>query len=351
MRATLLRLADQDHVLLLTMHHIVSDGWSQDVFWREFAVLYEAFASGTPSPLPALACQYADFAHWQRQWMQGEALETLLSYWRQQLAGVSTLQLPTDHSRPPVQSFRGARHVLTLAPALARELRALCHRQGVTLFMTLLAAFQTLLHRYTGQNDIAVGSLIANRNRIEVEDVIGFFVNILVLRTNFAGDPNFLELLKRVQQVALNAYGHQDLPYEKLLEELQPPRDLSRNPLFQVLFVLHNMPQQPPQLPGITVHPMEIEPGTARFDLTLEFWETPDGGLRGRFEYCTALFEMGTISRMGEHLQTLLYARCHCHRLWRAIPRLSRTQWPSQPTGVLSAHPRSGAKQPGGTLS
>ena len=304
-RATLARLTDEEHVLLLAMHHIISDGWSHDVFWRELAVLYEAFASGKPSPLPAPSIQYVDFADWQRQWLQGEVLDTQLAYWKQQLADVPALQLPADYPRPAVQTFRGARYVTTLSPTLTQALKALSQRHGGTLFMTLLAAFQVLLHRYTGQDDIAVGSLIANRNRVEVEGLIGFFVNILVLRTDLSGDPSFRELLERVREVALGAYAHQDVPYEKLLEELRPPRDLSRNPLFQVMIVLHNTPQQGMELPGLTVTPLEIDPGTARFDLTLEFWETPEG-LRGRFEYSTDLFEAATIARMAGHLQTLL---------------------------------------------
>jgi amino acid adenylation domain-containing protein len=304
-RATLVRLADEEHVLLLTMPHIVSDAWSHGVFWRELAVLYDAFTTGQPLPLPALPIQYADFAYWQQQWLRGEVLDVQLTYWKQQLAGVPTLQLPTDHPRPAVQTFRGARHFLTLASTLTQALKTLSQRHGVTLFMTLLAAFQTLLHRYTGQDDIAVGSLIANRNRVELEGLIGFFVNTLVLRTDLSRDSNFRELLVRVCEVTLEAYGHQDLPYEKLLEALRTPRDLSRNPLFQVMCVLHNTPQQALELPGLTVHPLEIDPGTARFDITLEFWETPEG-LRGRFEYSTDLFEAATIARMAGHLQTLL---------------------------------------------
>jgi amino acid adenylation domain-containing protein len=305
MRATLVRLTDVEHVLLLTMHHIVSDGWSRGVFWRELAVLYDAFTTGQPAPLSALPLQYADYAHWQRQWLQGEILHTQLAYWKRQLGGVSALQLPTDQARPGVQTFQGARHFLPLSLLLTQALKTLSQRHGVTLFMTLLAAFQTLLHRYTGQDDIAVGSLIANRNRVELEGIIGFFVNTLVLRTGLSGDPRFRVLLQRVHTVTLGAYEHQDVPYEKLLEELRPPRDLSRNPLFQVLFVLHNTPQQMPELPGLSALPLEIDPGTARFDITLEFWETPTG-LRGRFEYSTDLFEAATIARMAGHLQTLL---------------------------------------------
>jgi amino acid adenylation domain-containing protein len=304
-RATLVRLTDVEHVLLLTMHHIVSDGWSHGVFWRELAVLYDAFRTGQPSPLPALSLQYADYAHWQQQWLQGEVLHTQLAYWKRQLGGVSALQLPTDHPHPGVQTFRGARHFLPLSLPLTQALKALSQRYGVTLFMTLLAAFQTLLYRYTGQDDIAVGSLIANRNRVELEGIIGFFVNTLMLRTDLSGDPRFRELLQRVRVVTLGAYEHQDVPYEKLLEELRPPRDLSRNPLFQVLFVLHNTPQQVPELPGLSVTPLEIDPGTARFDIMLEFWETSTG-LRGRFEYSTDLFEATTIGRMAGHLQTLI---------------------------------------------
>jgi amino acid adenylation domain-containing protein len=305
MRATLVRLTDVEHVLLLTMHHIVSDGWSHGVFWRELAVLYDAFTTGQPSPLPALSIQYADFAYWQQQWLQGEVLDTQLAYWKQQLAGIPTLQLLTDHPRPAVQTFRGARHFLTVSPTLTQVLKTLSQRHGVTLFMTLLATFQTLLHRYTGQDDITVGSLIANRNRVECEGLIGFFVNTLVLRTDLSGQPRFRELLTRVREVTLAAYEHQDVPYEKLLEELRLPRDLSRTPLFQVLCVLHNTPQQAVELSGLTVEPLEIDPGTARFDLTLEFWDTPEG-LRGRFEYNTDLFEAATIARMAGHLQTLL---------------------------------------------
>jgi amino acid adenylation domain-containing protein len=305
LRATLVQLAEEEYVLLLTMHHIVSDGWSHDVFWREVAVLYAALTTGQSASLPVLAFQYADFAHWQQQWLQSENLDTQLAYWTQQLTGMSPLQLPTDHPRPTVQTFRGARHSLTLSPTLTQALKMLSQQYGVTLFMTLLAAFQTLLHRYTGQDDIVVGSLVANRNRVEIEGLIGFFVNTLVLRTNLSGDPGFQELLERVREVTLGAYEHQDVPYEKLLEELRLPRDLSRNPLFQVLFVLHNTPQQTLELSGLTVSPLEIDPGTARFDVTLEFWETPEG-LRGRFEYSTDLFEVVTIVRMAGHLQTLL---------------------------------------------
>lgn len=306
LRATLLRLTNVEHVLLLTIHHMVSDGWSHGVFWRELAVLYEAYATGQPVRLPTLAIQYADVVLWQQQWLQGEGLNTHLAYWKQQLKGVSVLQLPTDYPRPARQTFRGARHSVTWPAVLTQALKTLSQQHGVTLFMTLLAAFQALLHRYTGQNDIAVGSLIANRNRMEIEGVIGFMVNTLVLRTDLTGDPSFQELLVRVRDVTLGAYEHQDIPYEKLLEKLRLPRDLSRNPLFQVMCVFHNTPQQTVKLPGLIASRIAIDPGTARFDLTLDIWETPEGCLSSRFEYSTDLFQPATMARLAGHLRTLL---------------------------------------------
>jgi amino acid adenylation domain-containing protein len=305
LRAKLLRLGAEEHVLLLTMHNIVSDGWSHGIFWRELLILYEAYAAGKPSPLPDLSIQYADFAQWQLQCLRGEVLDTQLAYWKQHLIGVSMLQIPTDRPRPVVQTFHGARHPLALSISLTQRLKVLSQQHGVTLFMTLLAAFQTLLHRYTGQDDILVGSLVANRHQIEIERLIGFFVNTVVLRTNLSGDPSFRELLDRVREVTLEAYSHQDVPFEKLLEELRPQRTLSHNPLFQVLFVLHNSPNQTPQLPGLTVSVSEVDPETARFDLTLDLWETSEG-LRGWFEYSTDLFDAATIARIEGHLQTLL---------------------------------------------
>ena len=223
LRVTLLRLDESEYVLLLVLHHIVSDGWSMGVLIRELAALYTAFASckddkfSVSKPLPELPIQYADFAHWQREWLQGEVLETQLAYWRQQLDGISILNLPTDRPRPAVQSYRGATQLLQLPKTLSKALEALSQQEGVTLFMTLLAAFQTLLYRYTQQEDIAVGSPIANRNRSEIEGLIGFFVNSLVLRTNFDGNPTFRSLLSRVREVSLGAYAHQDLPFEKLV--------------------------------------------------------------------------------------------------------------------------------------
>jgi amino acid adenylation domain-containing protein len=306
LRATLLKLGEAEHVLLLTMHHIVSDGWSMGVLIRELAALYEAFSSGSPSPLPQLPIQYADFAHWQRQWLQGEVLAAQLSYWQQQLAGAQTvLELPTDRPRPAVQTFRGATQFLTLAEPLSQKLKTLSQRSGVTLFMTLLAAFQTLLYRYTGQEDICIGSPIANRNRSETEELIGFFVNTLVLRTDMSENPSFQELLGRVREVTLGAYAHQDLPFEQLVEALQPERNLSHQPLFQVMFVLQNAPMSALELPDLTLSSLEMESSTAKFDLTLSIEDT-EQGLVGSLEYNTDLFDAATISRMLEHFQTLL---------------------------------------------
>ncbi|MGB7921863.1 MAG: condensation domain-containing protein, partial [Pyrinomonadaceae bacterium] len=232
LRVALLRLGEEDHVVLFTMHHIISDGWSTSILAREVATLYQAFTSDQPSPLPELAIQYADYAVWQREWLQGDVLQQQLDYWRKQLEGApSVIELPTDHPRPAVQTFRGARHRFLIDERVSTELRQLSQREGVTLFMTLLAAFQTLLARYSGQDDIVIGTPIAGRTRAEVEPLIGFFVNTLVLRSDLTGDPTFRDALRHVREVCLGAYAHQDLPFEKLVEELQPQRDLSRSPL------------------------------------------------------------------------------------------------------------------------
>ncbi|MBE9103653.1 amino acid adenylation domain-containing protein, partial [Nostoc cf. edaphicum LEGE 07299] len=306
LRVKLLRLGQQEHILLLTMHHIVSDGWSIDVLVRELATLYQAFCDGQPSPLPELPIQYVDFAAWQRQWLQGNILKTQTSYWLKQLKNApKVLELPTDYPRPVIQTFRGSTYSFKLSDKLSFALNKFSQQQGSTLFMTLLAAFQTLLWRYTGSEDIVVGSPIANRNRAEIEGLIGFFVNTLALRTNFAGNPSFEELFKRVREVALGAYAHQDLPFELLVEELQPQRDLSHTPLFQVMFVLQNTPMSALELPGLTLSPLKSNSHTAKFDLTLYITETVDG-LLGDLEYNTDLFKESSIQRMVAHLQTLL---------------------------------------------
>ncbi len=305
LRVQLLVLGEAEHVLLLTMHHIVADGWSIGVLMRELGALYAANVCGQPSPLAELPLQYADFAHWQRQWLQGEVLETQLVYWQQQLEDLPVLHLPTDRPRPAVQSYRGATQYLELSPSLTQALLALCQQQGVTLFITLLAAFQTLLYRYTGLEDIPVGSPIANRNRREIEGLIGFFVNSLVMRTNLSGNPTFQELLLRVREVALGAYAHQDLPFERLVEELQPQRDLSHTPLFQVMFALQSAPTPPLEFVGLTLNLLEVESTTAKFDLTLSI-ENTEQGLKGSLEYNTDLFDAATITRMLQHYRILL---------------------------------------------
>ena len=305
-RKTLVRLAEDDHVLLLTLHHIVSDGWSMGVLHRELSVLYEAFSRCQSSPLPELPIQYADYAVWQRQWLTGELLETQLSYWTQQLEGApAVLNLPTDRPRPAVQTYRGAWRSIELSKELTEGLKALSRKEGVTLFMTLLAAFQTLLYRYTGQEDIVVGSPIANRNRTEIEGLIGFFINTLVLRADLSGNPIFPELLQRVRNTALEAYEHQDLPFEKLVEELNPERNLNHSPLFQVLFALQNAPTGPRELSGVVLNPIKLESNTTKFDLSLVMIERSDG-LEGTWEYSTDLFDEVTIVRINEHFRRLL---------------------------------------------
>ncbi|HEX8179495.1 MAG TPA: amino acid adenylation domain-containing protein, partial [Pyrinomonadaceae bacterium] len=306
LRASLLRLGSDMHVLMLTFHHIAADGWSMGILVREVSALYEAYTHGEESPLAELPVQYADFAVWQRAWLQGDALAEQLAYWRRQLGDApAALALPTDRVRPQVQTFRGAHITLHLPAALTAQLRELSRHAGTTLFMTLLAGFQALLARYTGQTDIVVGTPIANRRRSELEDLIGFFVNTLALRTDLAGRPTFRELLARVREVTLGAYAHQDVPFEKLVEELQPVRDLSRNPLFQVMFALQNAPMEPLGLAGLTLSPQEFDIGATRFDLECHFWEQPDG-LRGFMAYSTDLFDEETVLRLAGHFTTLL---------------------------------------------
>ncbi|MBI2998772.1 MAG: non-ribosomal peptide synthetase, partial [Deltaproteobacteria bacterium] len=305
LRATVVRLGGKEHILLLVMHHIATDGWSMGIFFRELVALYTAFSTGKPSPLWELPIQYADFAVWQRQWLRGEEIEAQLAYWKRRLAGLPVLELPTGRPRPAVQTYRGAKQSLILPKSLTGALEAVSLQERVTLFMTLLAAFQILLHRYTGQDDIPVGSPIAGRNRAEIEGLIGFFINTLVLRTDLSRDPTFRELLARVREVCLGAYAHQDLPFEKLVEELRPERDLSRPPLFQIMFILQNTPLEALELPGLTVSPLNVSSDTAKFDLTLSI-EQAAGSLATSLEYNTDLFDEATISRMLGHFQTLL---------------------------------------------
>ncbi|MEK7327767.1 MAG: condensation domain-containing protein, partial [Chloroflexota bacterium] len=316
-RARLLRLADDDHVALLTLHHIISDGWSMGVLIREIAILYEAFSTGKacpatkgsaegPSPLPDLSIQYADYSEWQRGWLQGEVLESQLDYWKKQLGGeLPALELPADRPRPAVQASRGATLSIDLPKPLTESLKALARQEGATLFMILLATFQTLLHRYTGQEDICVGTPIANRTRGEIEGLIGLFINTLVMRTDFSGEPAFRELLRRVREVTLGAYAHQDVPFEMVVEALHPERDTSYTPLFQVMFILQNAGGKAHELPGLTLSLIEPETKTATFDLTISTAET-SAGMNVAVEYNTDLFEAATIKRVLGHYQTLL---------------------------------------------
>ncbi|MEH1980837.1 MAG: amino acid adenylation domain-containing protein [Nostoc sp.] len=308
LRLSLLQLGEDSHILVLTMHHIVSDGWSMGVFIHELSTLYQAFVLGEVSPLPDLPIQYADFAIWQRQWLRGEVYEAKLNYWKQQLADAPPLlELPIDKPRPPVQTSQGSIWKFQIDPELTQKLKTLSQKSETTLFMTLQAAFVSLLSRYSGQDDIPIGVPIANRNYQQIESLIGFFVNILVLRSNLKGNPSFSELLTQVRQVALEAYAHQDVPFEQVVEVCSPERNLSHSPLFQVMFAWQNTPMRKLELPGLHLTPLEIENVTAKFDLTLSMGET-EQGLHGWWEYNSDLFEADTIARMGLNFQTMLAA-------------------------------------------
>jgi amino acid adenylation domain-containing protein len=306
-RTTLLRLGEQDYVFLLTMHHIICDGWSLNVFWRDLGAIYSAFCAFRPSPLAELPIQYADFSIWQREQLQGEVLHKQLNYWKERLSNLPVLQLPSDHPRPAVFSYRGDIVYRVFPSSLLAGLKSISQQEKSTLFMTLLAAFKVLLHRYTGQMDIVIGSPIANRNRVEIEDLIGFFVNTLVMRSDLSGNPTFREFLRRVREMALGAYAHQDLPFEKLVSELHPQRDLSRNPLFQVIFQVGHAPAGAQQTSNTDLPVLEVKRGTAKFDLRLDLWEG-GRGLEAKFEYSTDLFEVASIERMADQYQVLLEA-------------------------------------------
>jgi Condensation domain len=311
LRGLLVRAGREQHLLLLTMHHIISDGWSLGIFFRELGLHYEASLRGRRAELGELPIQYADFAQWQREWLQGAVLEELLSYWRGQLTGApAVLELPTDHVRPAVQSYRGATRLFQVDEKTSAGLKALSQREGVTLFMTLLAVFKTLLYRYTGQTDMVVGTPIANRNRGELEGLIGFFVNTLVLRTDLSGNPTFRQLLQRTRQVTLGAYEHQDLPFERLVEDLQPERHLNHSPLFQVVFAFQNVPTWPQtnsdeRPPDPATQPPPVGTDTAKFDLVVSVGDMGPN-LMGAFEYRADLFEAASIERMVAHFQRLL---------------------------------------------
>jgi non-ribosomal peptide synthetase component F len=287
------------------MHHIVADDWSMGILVRELSALYGAFSTGRPSPLTELPLQYADFSVWQQKALNGEALGQQLEYWKTQLAGLQALELPTDRVRPAVPSGNAARVSFTLSPELTRQLTDLGRRHNATLYMTLLAAYQTLLFHYSGQTDIAVGTSIAGRRHTEIEGLIGCFINMLVLRTDLSGEPTFTELLKRVKDVTLGAYAHQDVPFEKLVETLQPDRDLSRPPLFQVMLVFHNTPQSDLQLGNASLQILNVESASTKFDLTL-FVSEDAGGLKGVLDYSADLFDAESITRLVKDFETIL---------------------------------------------
>lgn len=326
LRAKLLCLGTQEHMLLLSLHHIVSDGWSMSVLFHELGALYTAFCAGLPSPLPDLPLQYADYALWQRTTLTRETWQAQLAYWKQQLAHLPQLALPTDRPRPATQTFAGTYEPFHLSSAITAQLKALSRREEVTLFMTLLAGFQVLLARYSNQTDIVVGTGTANRTRKELENLIGFFINTLVLRTDLSGDPSVHELLGRVREVALGAYAHQNLPFEQLVEELHPQRRSDANPLFQVIIALQNAPQEPLQLARLKLQLAPIHSSTTKFDLHLSLWEEADG-LGGMLEYSTDLFEAGTIQRMLGHYQHILSAMAlqPAQRI-SALPLLTETE-------------------------
>jgi amino acid adenylation domain-containing protein len=306
LRAKLLRLEAEDHVLLLTMHHIVSDAWSAAVFQQEFIALYQASSSGTPCTLPELTIQYVDYAYWQRQWLQGKTLETQLTFWRDQLAGAPpVLTLPTDRPRPQIRTFRGGHHTAALPKSLVEELNLLSRREGVTLFMTLLAVFQMLLARYSGQEDIVIGTDVANRPTIETERLIGVFINLLPLRCDLSGNPTFGALLGRVRNNTLACYAHQEMPFDKLVEELRPDRNLGQNPLVQVLFVMQNTPRATKEFGGLKLSRFDMPITQAKFDVAV-FASENDKELGFHWIYSADLFDPGTVLRMSQHYENLL---------------------------------------------
>ncbi|MEO8191184.1 MAG: amino acid adenylation domain-containing protein [Acidobacteriota bacterium] len=318
-RLQLLRLAEREHALLLTFHHIVFDAWSMGVFFRELSALYASLRFGETPSLPPLAIQYGDFGEWQREWLTGEVLEEQLAFWKGQLAGApGFLELPTDRPRPSLQTSRGDRHSIVLSPSLSSELKALSRSQGATLFMTMLAAFQAFLGRLTQQEDLVVGSPIAGRNRQETEELIGFFVNTLVLRADLSGDPTFRELLQRVREVSLAAYAHQDLPFERLVEELKPERSLGHSPIFQVMFAMQNASREKREIPGLELAGFPVSRPVSHFDLSLDVTERDDE-LVCSFSYNTDLFEGATVARLAALFRSLLegVAADAEERVWR----------------------------------
>ncbi|MFS8071589.1 MAG: non-ribosomal peptide synthetase, partial [Byssovorax sp.] len=308
LRARLIRLAAEDHFLLLTMHHVVSDAWTRGIMSHEIRAIYEAFRRSEPSPLPELPIQYADFAEWQRGWLQGEVLDQQLAYWKQKLEGAPlALELPTDRPRPSAQTFHGASRGLALAKETTKALTDLARKEGVTLYMALLTALDLLLYRYTGQPDVVVGTSIAGRTQAETERLVGFFVNALVLRTTIDEDATLRSLLQQVRETCLGAYAHQDMPFERLVHELALAPDRSRAPLFQVIFTMQNAPRAGLALPGLEIRSLGGGSTTAKYDLTFLMSEI-DGRLVGSIEFNTDLFDEATIDRLLRQLSTLLVA-------------------------------------------
>ncbi len=325
-RASLLRVSEEEHLLLLAMHHIVSDGWSLGVLIRELAALYEAFVAGKTPSLPELPIQYADFGVWQREWLSGEVLERQLAYWKEQLADNPVLEIPTDRSRPSVLTGKGSFVIEIPSQALTSALKELSRREGVSLYMTLLATFKVLLARYSGQDQIVVGTPIANRNRMDIENLIGFFVNTLVLRSNLSGNPPFNELLKHIREVTLGAFAHQDVPFEKLVEELQPERDISRTPLFQVMFSLQNAPMPPLELGQVTMTLLPDDSMSSQYDLTIDVVEQAES-MELLLEYSTELFERSTAKRILTHFTNLLESIiANPQQRLRELPMLSEAE-------------------------
>jgi hypothetical protein len=306
LRVVLLRMGERQHIIVFTMHHIISDGWSMGILIQEVVALYEAFCQGAPSTLSELPIQYADYSQWHREWIQGDGLKDQLSYWKQQLAGgLNPLDLPTDYPRPPVQTFHGALHRFDVPESATRSLKVFSQQESATLFMTSLAAFTILLQRYTGQDDIAVGTNNANRNRRDIEKLIGFFVNNLILRMDLSADPTFRQLVGQVRKVALEAYSHQDVPYEMIVAAIRAGGEISHEPLLQVMFFLQNIPSPQIGHPDFTLSPFNLEHVVSKFDLAVSLKEE-DGGMVGWIEYSTELFDHSSICRMAQEYTVLL---------------------------------------------
>jgi hypothetical protein len=314
-RAALITLGAEEHVLLLTLHHVVCDAWTTSLLARELTALYQAWRDGLNSGLEEPSVQYADYAVWQREWLQGSVMEQQLSYWRRQLKGALVLELPADRPRAPVPRYRGEVVPFALSAEMTRQLREISQREGVTLFMVLLAGFQLVLGRYAGQDDVVVGTDVANRNWLGTENLIGFFVNQFALRTDLSGNPNLKELLRRVRETTLGAYDHQDLPFDKLVEELAPDRSLTTSPFFRVKLVLQNAPTEELRVPGLGINRFATDHGIAKRDFTLFLTES-DNGVIGGAEYAVHLYERSTIERLLEHLRIALEAMIANDNQW-----------------------------------